>query len=102
MKYIEDGATGGLPVLELTQRNLESLLIKLREPNSARSLIDGESKIVVKAVPDDLHYASRPPGEVVTFGMGYTREDMARAWREGVNAERENGFEVPNPYEETS
>ena len=65
MKYIECGPTG-LPTVELTRRNLSSLLAKLNgnPPNSACTLIDPDDQIAVKAVEDDEHYKAegRPPG----------------------------------------
>ena len=60
MRYIE----GDPPTLELTRRNLTVLLMKLDDPLSARTLRDGEGLIAVKAVEDDEHYKTRPPGEV--------------------------------------
>lgn len=62
MKYISRHM--GLPTLELTRRNLETLLAKLDDPASARELIDPENKIIVKAVENDEHYANRRPGVV--------------------------------------
>lgn len=101
MKYIEPTAQDDLPVLELSQRNLEALLLKLRVEGSARTLIDPDGKIAVKAVPDEEHYASRPPGEVVTFGMGYSRADLSEAWGKGhyagyAQAVYEDGGDIPD------
>ena len=65
MKYIEEetgGPAAGLPVLELTERNLRALLEKLSDPLSHRTLIDSEEKIAVRAVSDDAHYKTRSPG----------------------------------------
>lgn len=59
----------GIPVMELTKRNLETLLEKLDDPNSARTLIDPGNKIAVKAVPDSEHYVARPPGPTLTKGV---------------------------------
>jgi hypothetical protein len=73
MRYIEEpqetpvGLT--LPVLELTRRNLETLLAKLGDPNSMRMLVDPTGKIAVKAVPDDEHYQTRAPGITLTNGQ---------------------------------
>lgn len=61
MKYIEGGS---YPTLELTKRNLLTLLAKLKDPLSARTLVDGESRIAVRAVDDDEHYRDREPGTV--------------------------------------
>jgi hypothetical protein len=77
VKYIaaetetEDGAqlVLGLPVLELTERNLWALLEKLTDPNSARTLIDPEHNIAVRAVPNEEHYEDRAPGENFTNGV---------------------------------
>lgn len=66
MKYIEKES--GIPVLELTERNLRTLLEKLTDPVSARTLIDGENKIAVRAVNDNEHYSDRAPGVVYTNG----------------------------------
>jgi hypothetical protein len=55
---------GGLPRLELTRRNLQSLLEKLDDPKSARTLVDPENKIIVTAVEDEEHYRDRAPGTV--------------------------------------
>lgn len=65
MKYID---RQGLPVVELTRRNLETLLMKLDDPDSARTLIDGENNIAVRAVEDDEHYTQRSPGVCLTNG----------------------------------
>jgi len=67
MKYIE--TEHQLPTLELTRRNLEGLLAKLDDPNSARTLIDPDNKIYVKAVENEEHYANRPAGPMFTNGV---------------------------------
>lgn len=64
MKYIAEPGDFGVPTVELTERNLLSLLAKLGDPSSVRTLIDGENNIAVKAVHDEEHYADRVPGEV--------------------------------------
>jgi hypothetical protein len=69
MKYL----TGGdLPVLELSRRNLTTLLEKLDDPNSARTLLSpglpGAPMIAVRAVEDEEHYADRAPGITYTNG----------------------------------
>ena len=66
MRYIKEES--GIPVLELTERNLRTLLEKLTYPYSSRTLIDGENKIAVRAVPDEEHYSDRAPGVVYTNG----------------------------------
>jgi hypothetical protein len=51
----------------LSERNLLSLLVKLQDPLSARSLrIEDESgdSVLVKAEPDEEHYAERSPGPI--------------------------------------
>jgi hypothetical protein len=48
MKYTDDEE--GLPVVELTRRNLQVLLAKLDDPLSARGLIDPDDKLLVRAV----------------------------------------------------
>jgi hypothetical protein len=67
MKYIEE--YNATPVLELTRRNLEGLLAKLDDPDSARTLMDPDFKIYVKAVEDEEHYADRPEGLMFTNGV---------------------------------
>jgi hypothetical protein len=69
MRYIPNN--NGLPNLELTRRNLVTLLAKLDDPASARTLIDPDRQIMVIAVENAEHYSTRPPGEVV---MPSTRE----------------------------
>lgn len=64
MKFIE----GYIPTVELTERNLLTLLDKLGDPGSERTLLDGERKIFVKAVPDSEHYKTREPGPMFTNG----------------------------------
>lgn len=61
---------GGLHRIELTRRNLTTLLDKLDQPDSARTLIDPDRKIEVVAVPDVAHYLMRPPGPVVDTRTG--------------------------------
>ena len=53
-------------MVELTRRNLMSLLAKLdgNPPNSACTLIDPDNRIAVQAVEDAAHYADRDPGPV--------------------------------------
>lgn len=72
MKYIVDGHEG-LPVVELTRRNLITLLDKLDDPNSQRMLIDGGHSIAVRAVEDSEHYKRRPPGVVYMPTSGELR-----------------------------
>ena len=51
-----------IDVLELTRKNLETLLAKLDRPGSSRMLINGDYDIAVRAVEDEEHYADRPAG----------------------------------------
>jgi len=70
VKFIPDGEVQGMqiPVLELTRRNLEGLLAKLGDPNSARTLIDPSNTIAVRAVNDSEHYKTRDAGPMMTKG----------------------------------
>lgn len=67
MKYIP-ASEHGVPVVELTERNLRTLLEKLTDPDSRRTIIDGSHHIAVRAVPDEEHYCQRPPGVTYTNG----------------------------------
>jgi len=74
MKLIEKGdddTLKNITVLELTERNLRGLLEKLSIEGSARTLIDGESKIAVRAVKNEEHYSNRPAGIMYMPGKGY-------------------------------
>lgn len=66
MKFIP---ADGQHMLELSRRNLETLLEKLDDPNSARTLISPGGEIAVRAVEDSEHYKTRPPGPVLTKGV---------------------------------
>lgn len=70
MKYIESEPGIDVPVLELTRRNLEALLAKLDDPRSRRTLVDGDDRIAVRAVENDDHYKTRPPGLVYMPSSG--------------------------------
>lgn len=70
MNHIQEPGYYGVPTLELTRRNLETLLAKLDDPNSECTLVDGEHTIAVKGVENDKHYASRAPGEVYMPSSG--------------------------------
>ena len=61
-----------VPVVELTRRNLETLLAKLDDPASKRTLIDPDDTIAVRAVENDDHYKAenRAPGEVYMPSSG--------------------------------
>jgi len=56
--------------LQLTRRNLETLLAKLDDPASNRTLIDPDNQILVMAVEDDEHYKTRAPGSVYMPSTG--------------------------------
>lgn len=58
MKYID----GPIPIVELTRRNLETLLAKLDDPHSSRTLADGDGNVFVRAVENEEHYKDRPYG----------------------------------------
>ena len=58
--------------IELTRRNLETLLAKLDDPLSVRTLCDGETGFAVTAVENEAHYANRPPGHVYMPSTGET------------------------------
>lgn len=70
MKFVPTTTGGG--VLELTRRNLETLLEKLDDPDSARTLSrvqeGGGGVLTVVAVENEEHYGDRPPGECYTNG----------------------------------
>lgn len=66
MRYI-DGPT---PTLELTRRNLEVLLQKLDDPLSHCTIIDGDARIYVRAVENEVHYSDREPGEMYMPSTG--------------------------------
>lgn len=79
MKYIEPegllchtcgNPESGMPVVELTRRNLQALLDKLDDPKSARELIDPYGVIKVRAVEDSEHYKTRAPGPVYMPSTG--------------------------------
>lgn len=68
MKYIGKETIQGrnVMVVELTERNLLTLLGKLGDPDSARTLIAGDADVAVRAVKDETHYSDRASGDVVT------------------------------------
>lgn len=69
MKFIEDEYRH---IIELSRRNLTTLLAKLDDPLSNKTLIAPGDRIMVKAVADEEHYASRPPGEIYMPSSGET------------------------------
>lgn len=70
MKYVlKDDSDSFTPRVELTRRNLNTLLDKLNDPLSMRILgspieYAGQGIIFVKAVEDEEHYANRAPGAI--------------------------------------
>lgn len=62
---IKQDAYGNITVV-LSRRNLKTLLLKLDEPTSARTLhrLTDNGYLVVKAEADDVHYADRTAGAV--------------------------------------
>lgn len=60
-------SNNNIPVLiVLSRRNLQALLAKLDQPDSARTLLGGADArgVIVRAEDDDEHYADRDPGPV--------------------------------------
>ncbi len=72
MRYIAK-TEAGMPMLELSRRNLQALLDKLDDPKSARMLVDPDRLIAVVAVEDDEHYSDRAPGVVFMPSSGEIR-----------------------------
>lgn len=69
MKFIDGDPTAlnyadTIPVVELTRRNLETLLDKLEDEASSRTLVSPGNHVRVRAVENDAHYSDRQPGEV--------------------------------------
>lgn len=56
--------TPNVTYVTLSRRNLQTLLNKLDDPESKRTLVkDGDgSRLVVTAEEDDVHYKDRPEG----------------------------------------
>lgn len=61
--------SGPVLLLELTRRNLETLLAKLDDPHSVRTLVCGDGSWIVRAVENEMHYSDRPPGAVIIGGV---------------------------------
>lgn len=68
MKYIPADRLGR-PCVELTRRNLLVLLAKLDDPDSVRTIMDGDAMISVRAVEDEDHYGHRMPGPMIVDGQ---------------------------------
>jgi hypothetical protein len=66
MKYLERGELQ-IPTVELTRRNLKSLLAKLDgfPHESMCTIVDPDDRIAVKAVEDSAHYSDREPGPMI-------------------------------------
>lgn len=64
--------SGQMPILELSRRNLETLLAKLDDPASARTLVAPTHDIAVRAVENEEHYSDRAPGTVYMPTSGET------------------------------
>lgn len=86
MKYIHDQDP---PVLELSRRNINTLLAKLNDPFSARMLGSpgryDEPSIMVKAVEDSEHYSDRPAGEVYMPGGDDPWERLIEQMKDNQN-----------------
>ena len=72
MKFIAT-TEAGMPMLELTRRNLQALLDKLDDPKSARMIVAPGREIAVRAVEDEEHYGDRVPGIVFMPSSGEFR-----------------------------
>jgi hypothetical protein len=68
MKFIPRESHHNPHTIELTRRNLEVLLAKLDDPGSARTIIDPDGVIAVRAVENEEHYTDRPPGTMLVHG----------------------------------
>lgn len=73
MRFIDGDRPDGLVGLELTRRNLRTLLDKLDDPLSNRMLIDPDWRIAVRAVEDAEHYSDREPGTIFMPSTGEIR-----------------------------
>lgn len=69
--FVNPRSSGHHVHVTLSRRNLKTLLLKLDEPDSARTLVrmvetdlDKEVILRVTAEDDDIHYVGRIPGEV--------------------------------------
>lgn len=70
MKYIP-AISGAPPILELTRRNLERLIVDLDFPSDkVHFLLSPGSHIMVCAVEDEDHYSDREPGTSVKVISG--------------------------------
>lgn len=62
MKFIACDEELGMPVVELTRRNLTVLLGKLADAASKATIVKQSAMIGVRAVEDEEHYFDREPG----------------------------------------
>lgn len=69
MKFTDWQENGKVHYLELSRRNLETLLQKLDDPDSKRMLVAPGGRIYVHAVENEEHYADREPGPVELNGV---------------------------------
>lgn len=64
---------GSVIQVELTRRNLETLLAKLDDPTSMKTIYktadDGQGTVFVSAVENEKHYSDRPAGPVLIDGV---------------------------------
>jgi hypothetical protein len=69
MKFIPKSEDNHYPRVELTRRNLTTLLAKLDEDTSERTIMQlGPAPIMVTAVEDAEHYSDRPAGPMLVNG----------------------------------
>ena len=70
----------GTIVVELSERNLLTLLAKLNQPDSFCTLYKdcADGRLVVQSVPDKQHYGDRKPGPVHPLS-----EEAVRKYKEG-------------------
>lgn len=85
MRYVDD--RGGPPSVELTRRNLRTLLSKLDDPLSARALIDPDDKLLVRAVlaPEDRGNADAQAAAAIEGVIELTRTEL-HALLAGLNS----------------
>ena len=90
MKIIRDELFDNVETVELTRRNLNTLLTKLDNPQSVRTLeIDG---VQVRAVEDIEHYHDRDPG--------VTTEELNDFWEGRVESPTKAGHPRMESFEE--
>jgi hypothetical protein len=66
MKLVKD--FHGMIFVELTRRNLETLLAKLDDSDSVCTLVGPTRDFMVRAVENDEHYSDRPAGAMWVNG----------------------------------